>query len=95
MIEKEIWQIFKDRGLKVYAIGVQENVDQTSSWGLEHRLTYPVILDPEGEIYKKFGNGSVPHHVFIDKKFIIRLSEEKFDEENLIRIMNHHLKSEN
>lgn len=85
MIEKEIWQRFQDKDLKVLAIGVKENTEQTSSWASRHRLTYPVIVDPEGEIYQKYGTGSVPYHVLIDKKFVIRHSQEEFREEWLTK----------
>jgi peroxiredoxin len=80
--------------LKVLAIGVKENVEQASSWSSQHRLTYPVIIDPEGEIYQKYGTGSVPYHVLIDKKFIIRHSEGELDKTNLIQNLNNHLKNE-
>ncbi len=73
--------------MKVFAIGVKENGEQTSSWSSQHRLTYPVIIDPEGEIYKKYGTGSVPYHVIIDKDFRIRLSQEAFEKERLIRVI--------
>jgi len=53
-----------------------------------------VVIDPEGEIYKNFGTGSVPYHVLLSKTLIIRLSEEKFDKTNLIQILNNHLKNE-
>jgi peroxiredoxin len=88
VIEKEIWQRFKDKGLRVFAIGVNENNEQASSWSSRHQLTYPVIIDAEGEVYKKFGTGSVPYHVLIDKNFIIRHSEEKFDKGSLIRLLD-------
>jgi peroxiredoxin len=87
VIEKEFFQKFKDRGLKVLAMGVKENVEQASSWSSQHRLTYPVMIDLEGEIYQKYGTGSVPYHVLIDKKFIIRHSEERFDKDRLIQLL--------
>jgi peroxiredoxin len=67
VIEKEIWQRSKDKGLRVFGVGVKENSDQALSWSQQHQLTYPVIIDPEGEVYKKFGTGSVPYHVIIEK----------------------------
>ena len=85
MIEKEIWQTFRDKGLKVFAIGVKENGEQAFSWSLGYGLTYPVGFDPEGEIYKKFGTGSVPYHVIIDRDFRISLSQEDFGKDLLIR----------
>jgi len=73
--------------LKVFAIGVKENGKQASSWSFRHRLTYSVIIDPEGEIYKKFGTGSVPYHVIIDRDFRIRLSQEDFEKNVLLEVI--------
>ena len=70
--------------MKVFAIGVKENAEQASSWSSQHQLTYPVMIDPEGEIYKKYGNGSVPYHVLIDRGFKIIHSQENFQKKPLI-----------
>jgi len=71
--------------LKVFAIGVKENNEHASSWSSRHQLTYPVTIDSEGEIYKIFGTGPVPYHIIIDQDFVIRLSQEDFDKDLLIR----------
>lgn len=91
MIEKEIWRRFKDSGLKVFSIGVKENVEQASSWSSQHRLTYPVIIDPEGKIYRKFGTGYVPYHILIDRDFRICLSQEDFKKGRLIKMIQGNL----
>ena len=70
--------------MKVFAIGVKENDKQASSWSFQHGLTYPVGIDPEGEIYKKFGAGPVPYHVIIDRDFRISFSEEDFEKHLLL-----------
>ena len=88
VIEKEIWQRFKNKGVKVLGFGVKENNDQASSWSQQHQLTYPVMTDPEGDLYRKFGTGSVPFHVIIDKNSVICYSEEKFDGPQLIQLLN-------
>lgn len=69
--------------MKVFGIGVKENDGQTSSWSIQHRLTYPVISDPEGEIYREYGTGSVPYHVLVDRDFLILRSEEEFKKDSL------------
>ncbi len=58
---------------------------RASAWSSRHQLTYPVIFDFEGEIYKKFGMGSVPYHVIIDRDFRISLSQEDFGKDLLIK----------
>jgi len=78
--------------LKVFAIGVKENGEQPSSWASRHGLTYPVITDPEGEIYKKYGSGSVPYHVIIDRDFRITHSQEDFEKDLLIEVIQGTLK---
>ena len=78
--------------MKVIAIGVKENSVQASSWSSQHRLTYPVGIDLDGEIYKKFGTGSVPYHVIIDRDFLISLSQEDFEKNVLIEVIRDTLK---
>jgi len=52
------------------------------------------MIDPDGEIYKKFGNGSVPYHVLIGKDLMLRLSDEKFDQDHLIQLLKGYLQNE-
>ncbi len=78
--------------MKVFAIGVKENGEQASSWSSRHQLTYPVTIDSEGEIYKKYGKGSVPYHVIIDQDFRITHSEEDFKKDLLIKMIQDALK---
>jgi peroxiredoxin len=87
VIEKEIWQRFRDKGLEVFAIGLKENAEQASSWTSQHGLTYPVGLDADGEIYRRFGTGSVPYHVVIDRDFRISLSQENFEKDLLLKMI--------
>jgi hypothetical protein len=82
---KEIWLKFREKGLKLYAIGAKESAEQASSWSIQNELTYPVISDSEGEVYKKYGHGSVPYHVLIDRRFEIVISPESLDRDSLIR----------
>jgi len=46
-------------------------------------LTYPVIADPQGEIFRCFG-AAVPHHVVIDRDLRITLSTGAFEKDLLI-----------
>jgi peroxiredoxin len=87
VIEKEIWQRFRDKGLKVFALGLKENAEQASSWASDHGLTYPIGLDSDGDIYRRFGTGSVPYHVVIDRDFRISLSQEDFGKDLLLKVI--------
>jgi hypothetical protein len=72
-------------------VGVKENSEQASSWTSTYQLTYPVIIDPEGEVYNKFGTGSVPYHVLMDKDFRISLSQEDLKKGRLIEMIQGNL----
>ena len=73
--------------MKVFAIGVKENAELASSWSSQHHLTYPVIIDLDGEIYKKFTTGFVPYHIIVDRNFRICLSQEDFEKDLLVRVI--------
>jgi len=70
--------------LKGFGIGVKENGEQAFSWSSQHQLSHPVMIDPKGEIYKNYANGSVPYHILIDLDFRITLSEEDFEKDRLM-----------
>jgi len=46
-----------------------------------------MIPDSNGDIYKTYGTGSVPYHVIIDRGFKIRHSQENFEKELLVGII--------
>lgn len=50
-------------------------------------MTYPVVADPQGEIFRRFGACSVPYHVVIDRDLRIVLSMEAFQKDSLIRVI--------
>ncbi len=47
-------------------------------------MTYPVVADPQGEIFRRFGASSVPYHVVIDRDLRIALSTGEFEKDSLI-----------
>lgn len=47
-------------------------------------MTYPVVADPQGDIFRRFGVGSVPHHVVTDRDLRIALSTGEFEKDSLI-----------
>ncbi len=77
--------------MKVVAIGAKEDDEKASLWSDEHKLTYPVAIDAAGEIYKKYGTGSVPYHAFIDRNFKVRLSQENFAKDAFIDLIRNNL----
>ncbi len=57
----------KDKGLKVYAINVEEDKETIEAFMKERKLELSVLLDPEGETGKAYGASAIPETVIIGK----------------------------
>ena len=63
---------YKDRGLVVVAVNVGQTKDVAEAFVTKLKLSYPVLLDTNSEITKKFGVKAVPFTLIIDRKGIVR-----------------------
>ena len=86
-IENEIWQVYKDKGLKLYGVDYDEPVEKLEAFAKATGITYPLALDPGGDVFGLFANkkSGVTRNVIIDRKgnivFLTRLFEkEEFDD---------------
>jgi peroxiredoxin len=82
-IEKEIWQTYKAKGLRVYGVDRKESRDKVMKFAKKTKVTYPLIMDENGAIFELFADKSagVTRNVLIDKEgkivFLTRLFEEQ------------------
>jgi len=90
-IESEIWQVYKDKGLKLYGVDLNEPVEKVKAFAESTGISYPLALDPGGEVFKLFARekSGVTRNVIIDQKgnivFLTRLFDRaEFDEMKLI-----------
>jgi peroxiredoxin len=44
-----VYQEFKDRGLVLYAINIEESRSTVAPYVMKHKMTLPVLLDPDGD----------------------------------------------
>lgn len=85
-IEKEIWQIHKDKDFIVIGIDRDEPLDKVIDFAKKMEITYPLSLDPNADIFGLFAlkKTGVTRNVIIDKEghivFKTRLfNREEFD----------------
>lgn len=91
-LEKEVFRKFKNRGVQVLAIDVQEDKALVEKMRDRFKWTFPVLLDTKGKVTKKFApekEGLSPEvaiinsHFILDKKQRLRyyeyLNMERFD----------------
>ena len=88
-IEKEIWQVYKDKGLIVIGVDYDESLEKVINFKEHMKVTYPLALDPGAEIFARFaekGSG-VTRNVIIDKKGEIVFLTRLFDPEEFSRMI--------
>lgn len=65
-----LYEQHKERGLSILAINQDspKSVSKVRSFVASHQLTFPVALDPNGEIFQRFNGQSIPFAVLYDAK---------------------------
>ncbi len=63
----EIQKKFSPRGLKIFAVNVEESRKTVQDFQETHPMNYPVLLDEKGKITEKFGLVGVPAAVLAQK----------------------------
>ena len=81
-IQKDIWNTFKDKGLQLFGVDRKETKESVLKFIKKTKVTYPLIMDEDGRIFKKYANenAGVTRNVLIDKDgkivFLTRLFEQ-------------------
>lgn len=83
-IESDIWQKHKNNpNFVLLGIDLKEKPDVIEKFIEKTGITYPLVLDPDGEIFAKYAekNAGVTRNIIIDKTgkitFLTRLFDEK------------------
>ncbi len=82
-IEKQIWQVYKNKGVHVIGIDRKEPLDKVKEFAQTMKITYPLALDLDDGIYTLYAhpNSGVTRNILIDKTgkivFLTRLYEKK------------------
>jgi len=63
---------YKDRGLVVIAVNAGQQKDVAEAFVTKLKLSYPVVLDTDSAITKKYGVKAVPFTFIADRKGIIK-----------------------
>ena len=86
-IEQEIWQVYKEHpDFALYGIDIKEAESTVNKFKVETGISYPIALDPNGEIFDLFTveNAGVTRNIIVDKDgkivFLTRLfKKEEFE----------------
>ena len=83
VLEKKVWQKFKNKDFLLLGIDIKEPKEKVDPFIKKMEVTYPIGIDPEGEIFSKFTleGAGVTRNIIIDKKGKVVFLTRLFDEE--------------
>jgi peroxiredoxin len=68
---ERLYKEFKGKGLEILAVNVKEQRPTAVAFYKKLQLTYPVVLDPDGEVGLLYGAFGLPVTYLIDRKGIL------------------------
>jgi len=68
---ENLYKDFKGKGLEIVAVNIKDKRDDALAFVKKHKLSYPVLMDPEGEIGSLYGAYATPTVYLIDRKGIV------------------------
>lgn len=69
---RQLMRDFEDKGLKVIAINLDENVEDAKGFLAKHPANFPVLLDASKQCAQDFGVIAMPSTYLVDKRGLVR-----------------------
>ena len=66
------YEQYHDQGFTVLAVNLQEDQSAVAAFMREHQLTFPALLDSDGQISRTYQAVSLPSSFFVDRRGVIR-----------------------
>jgi DsbE subfamily thiol:disulfide oxidoreductase len=68
---ERLYREFKGKGLEIVAVNIKEKRQDALAFVRELKLSYPVLMDPEGEVGLLYGAFGLPATYLIDRKGVV------------------------
>ena len=69
---QEVYDEWSEQGLVLLAVNIREGLTTVEEFMRDYNLSFPVLLDMEGNVAEKYSVGGIPTTYFIDSDGIIR-----------------------
>jgi len=66
------YEQYRDQGFTVLAVNLQEDPRSVATFMQQYKLTFPALLDLDGQVSRTYQAFSLPSSFFVDKKGVIR-----------------------
>ena len=79
--------MLRNEGFEVLAVNVKQSAAVAEAFTAQLDITFPIPLDPDGKMARRYGVYAIPTNFLIDRRGIIReiLIGEVFREETVLR----------
>ena len=67
-----VYEQYRDQGFTVLAVDLQEDPRSVAAFMRQYKLTFPALLDLDGEVSRTYQAFSLPSSFFVDKQGVIR-----------------------
>ena len=68
---ERLYQEFKGKGFEILAVNVKDKRSDALAFVKKLKLTYPIMMDPEGEVGLLYGAFGMPTTYLIDEKGMV------------------------
>jgi cytochrome c biogenesis protein CcmG, thiol:disulfide interchange protein DsbE len=66
------YEQYHDQGFTVLAVNLQEDPAAVATFLREYRLTFPALLDTDGQVSRAYQAAALPSSFFVDRQGVIR-----------------------
>ena len=79
-LENDVWQVYRDDGVTVIALDIQELPPLVQGWAAAQGVTYPIWMAPDWTLFDQFPQAAgIPYNVVLDRTLVIRYASIGFD----------------
>jgi peroxiredoxin len=64
---ESVYKDYKGKGLEIVAVSIKDKREDTLAFVKKNKLTYPILMDPEGDIGSLYGAYATPTVYLIDR----------------------------
>ena len=91
---EQAWRRYKERGLVVVGVNVNDFTSDAKGFVRKHRLTYPIVRDSSASTLGEYGLTGLPETFYVDRRGrVVAHSRGKVEEADLVAAIARTLKS--
>jgi peroxiredoxin len=70
---ERLYQARENKGLEILAVSVDKTApSKVASFAAQYRMSFPVLLDPRGDVANRYWARAIPSSFLVDRKGVIR-----------------------